>query len=98
MKYQLTIQVEVASSQKATALRDKLADIAQQDEDVAVLGWGASQETRTFEVIGVDLDTEEPFTEQVEAEDEEAAREQIKAPKVAARVVESRFGPPRAAD
>lgn len=72
----LTYRIDTSSIQKATALRDKLAELLNGDEEVAVVHQGSSQVTDTYEVIGVDTATKQPFRELVEAKSEEDAEAQ----------------------
>lgn len=74
MKATLTFDVEVPSVQKATALRDKHAELLREDPDVTVINEAMAQRSRRYKVVGVDTSGKQPFSETVEAEDEEKAK------------------------
>lgn len=76
MKATLTFDVEVASTQKATALRDKLAAELDADTDVTLTHQSMAQRSARFKVIGVDVATKSPFAETVEAADADDAKQQ----------------------
>lgn len=69
--------IEVASVQKATALREKLAAVLEGEEDVALVATDQARETRTFTVYGVNVEKREAFTEHVEATTEDEAQEKV---------------------
>lgn len=71
----LNFRIDCSSSQKASALRDKLAAQLADDPDVQVIASTTARETQDYEVLAVDLATEEVTTETVEATSEEDARE-----------------------
>ena len=93
MKATITHQVEVSSIQKATALRDKVNELLGEDEEVFVIDSHSAQDQPIFTVTGVDTKTKEPFTEQIEAEDEDDAKVQAETgDRVVARVQETQIG------
>jgi hypothetical protein len=69
----LTFKVQTTSPQKAAALRDRCAGWLDEDDQVAVVNAAMAQETRNFEVLGVDITSKKPFKERTEARDEEQA-------------------------
>jgi hypothetical protein len=74
--YQFTFQVSGISSQKATAIRDRL--VARFEEDnVQVTSSTMAQTTHNYRVRGVDCSTGDTFDETVEAANEADARQQV---------------------
>lgn len=73
----LTHKIEARSIQKATAMRDKCAEYLQADDDVQVIQSDVGQQDRHFKVVGVDVAGKQPFAQDVEAADEEAARKKV---------------------
>lgn len=76
-RHTLTFAIEAPSIQKATALRDKLAEALTGDEDVTLLNKAVAQDTQSYRVLGVDTSAKAAFDEVVEAADEDAARAEI---------------------
>jgi len=74
--YQFTFTVLNISPQKATAIRDRLADKLN-DDVVTVQSLGFSRTTATYRVIGVDTANSAVFDESTEATDKQAAAQQV---------------------
>lgn len=72
MRHSLTFTID-ASQQKAVALRDKLAAVLGEDDDVGLISSSQAQALESFEVVGVDMTTGESFRETVEAVSREEA-------------------------
>ena len=72
----LTFRIEDASPQKAAALREKLAELLEEDPDVTLVNRMSSPDTQTYRVVGVNTADNQPFDERVEAKDEDDARKQ----------------------
>jgi hypothetical protein len=70
-RHTLTFAIDVPSTQKATALREKLAEVLAEDGDVTLVNRMSSADEQTFRVLGVD--GTERFEEQVTAKDVAAA-------------------------
>lgn len=77
MKGSLNFRVDVDSTQKLTALREKLAAELADDPDVSLIDTNSACDTQTFRVIGVDTSTKEPFNVTVEATDKDDATAQV---------------------
>lgn len=77
MKATITHRVDVANVQKLTALRDQQAAALNEDPDVTVIHSGSAQDSQTYEVRGVDLITEQVFTEEVEAQAADEAMDMV---------------------
>lgn len=71
--YSAAFQVEVATAQKAVALRDKVAAYIREDPEVTLIAWSAAREQRSYTVYGVDVSTRQPFQQTVTANDETSA-------------------------
>lgn len=90
--YTLTYKIEVGSAQKATAVRDAVAEHIEQMDDVEVRLSSMGRSMPEWNVVGVDTTSKQPFTESVEAETEEEAKAKVegagksKTPKVVADV------------
>lgn len=69
----ITHRVQVPSTQKAIALRDRCARALDEDEDATLISSSMAPDTTTFTVTGVDTASKEPFKERVEAKDAEDA-------------------------
>lgn len=69
--------VKVSSIQKATALRDRQAAVIEEDKDAKLLNSSMNKATRAFNVVGVDVNSKQPFTERVDAVDEAEAKTQV---------------------
>jgi hypothetical protein len=74
-RHTLTFAIDVPSTQKATALREKLAEVLAEDGDVTLVNRTSSADEQTFRVLGVD--GTEPFDVTVSAADKEAARSAV---------------------
>lgn len=77
MIYDLTHRIEAETPQKATALRDKLASLLDEDEDTTLINSTSVQALTTYTVKGVDTKTSKPFEQEVEAESAELAEQQV---------------------
>lgn len=77
MRVTITHLVEVPSTQKATALRDKCAALLEEDADTTVITSNGSTNARSYRVVGVDTTSKKPFGEVVEADDPEGAAAQV---------------------
>jgi hypothetical protein len=77
MTHTLSFTIDTTSTQKATALRDRLADELEQDEDVTLVNKALAQDTQRFRVLGVDTSAKESFDENVDAVDEDDAKGQV---------------------
>lgn len=71
--FDITHRVECDTPQKAVALRDRFA----KELDVTVISSSMTQATSTFTVVGVDMKTQEPFSETVEATDPDDAKAKV---------------------
>jgi hypothetical protein len=86
-EFTLTYRIEASSVQKATAVRNKCAALLEETEGVEVRLSSMGRSMPDWNVIGVDTTSKQPFTEKVEAETEEAAKEKVEATKKATKVV-----------
>ena len=77
MDYILSHKIATTSSQKAAALRDQLAALLDEDDNVTVINSSMAQVTQTYDVIGVDTSSKKPFRESIEAKDEEDAEARV---------------------
>lgn len=71
--FDLSHRIDVGSVQKATAVRGKVAELLEDDPDVVLINSAQSQQSLTFEVLGVDTAGNKPFTERTEAKDKDEA-------------------------
>jgi hypothetical protein len=74
-RHTLTYSIDVPSTQKATALRERLAEVLEEDEDVTLINRTSSEDEQTYRVLGVD--GTKPFDETVSAKDKDAARSTV---------------------
>lgn len=74
--YQFTFTVQGITPQRATAIRDKLAQRLG-DDQIQVQTIGFSRTTNTYRVIGVDTTDKTVFEQTVEAVDQAAATQQV---------------------
>lgn len=77
MIFDLTYRIDVDSTQKAIAIRDKLASLLDEDEDTTLINSTSAQALTEYTVKGVDTKTSKPFEETVEAESADQAEEQV---------------------
>jgi hypothetical protein len=68
MKATITHTVDCSSIQKATALRDAIAESLGQEVGVSVINSGVSKDTTTYRVLGYDIEANAKFEQEVEAE------------------------------
>lgn len=77
MRVTITHTIETTSVQKATALREKMAELLADDPDAALIAANTKQDTQTYHVVGYDVFKEESFEEDVEATDSQDAQDQV---------------------
>lgn len=75
MIYDLQFRVEVSSVQHATALRDRIGVLL--TEETTLIDAHQAQALTSYTVKGVDTTKGTLFSEQVEAEDAEAAEQKV---------------------
>lgn len=73
----LVHRVEVASIQRATALRTKIDKLLAEEDGCTTVQSSQARSLRDYKVIGVDTRTSQPFDELVEAEDAEDAQSKV---------------------
>jgi hypothetical protein len=73
--YSFTFQVRSITPQRATAIRDKLAQRLA-DTDITIINVNFARNTTTYKVIGVDTNTSEVFEDTIEATDPQDAEQQ----------------------
>ena len=74
--YQFTFTVPNITAQRATAIRDRIAQRLG-EESVEVTALAMARTTETYRVIGVDTADSTVFDETVEAADRQSARDQV---------------------
>lgn len=74
--YQFSFTVPNITAQRATAIRDKIAQRLGEDS-VTVTALAMARTTETYRVIGVDTADSQVFDETVEATDKQAATDQV---------------------
>ncbi|MEJ7787694.1 MAG: hypothetical protein WKF96_23070 [Solirubrobacteraceae bacterium] len=75
----LTHRIEVASTQKLTALRDQLANLLTEDPSVTLIASSSARDTTTYTVTAVDTATKKKVERQVEATSPEEAWAKVEA-------------------
>jgi hypothetical protein len=75
--FTLSFRVDASSSQRAVVLRDRLAALLEDEDEVTLISASQAQDSSTYTVTGVDTATKEPFADTVEASDADAAREAV---------------------
>lgn len=74
MVFALTHRIEASSTQRAVALRDKVAELLEAEDEVTVISSSQAQDDDAeFMVSGFDLEADAPFTQTVTAASADAA-------------------------
>lgn len=73
----ITLRVDVATYQKATALRNRCVEHIEADADATFIAASSSHDQTAYTVTGVDTDTRAIFTETVNADNPQDAGSQV---------------------